>query len=226
VRVIAVPVKSFDRAKTRLSELLSPMERAVLTLAMFEDVMDAVAGATTWTPWVVSKEEAILEVAATRGARPIPEAAAEPTLIAAIRQVEDLALPAGADALAVLLADLPLLTAEALETALRTVGPVVLGPSHSDGGTNLLIRRPPDAIPPRFGTRSDQRHREAARKAGLRTRSVRLDELAFDLDRLEDVTRLLASDSQGRTALACREMDLAARLRVPAGRAAGRTEDT
>ena len=39
--MIAVPVKSLSRAKTRLSRVLTPLERAALTLAMLEDVLDA-----------------------------------------------------------------------------------------------------------------------------------------------------------------------------------------
>lgn len=225
MRVIAVPVKPLDAAKSRLSALLSPLERAVLSLAMFEDVLDAVDHVPSWAAWVISADESALEIAARRGARPVHEAAARPSLLGAVRQIEDLALPAGADALAVLLADLPMLTGGALAAALRTVGPVVLAPSHSDGGTNLLLRRPPDAIPPRFGRGSFERHREAALDGGLRARIVRRAELAFDLDRPEDVATLLASRSGGRTASACREMDLAARLRMPAGRGTGRTED-
>ena len=41
MRVIAVPVKPLEEAKRRLSRILSPAERAVLSLAMLEDVLDA-----------------------------------------------------------------------------------------------------------------------------------------------------------------------------------------
>ena len=41
VRAIALPVKSLDDAKSRLGPVLSPLERAALTLAMLEDVLDA-----------------------------------------------------------------------------------------------------------------------------------------------------------------------------------------
>jgi hypothetical protein len=45
---------------------------------------------------------------------------------------------------------------------------------------------------------------------------VREPDLAFDLDRPQDVLTLMDSGARGRTASACREFDLAARLRVPA----------
>src|SRR5438309_12124255 len=116
---------------------------------MLEDVLDATLGIPGWETWVISPDEAVLEVAARRGARPVPEE--RPPLSAAVRQVEIDAAEQDADALAVLLADLPLLTADALQGALRTLGSVVLAPSEDNSGTNLLLRRPPRVIGARFG---------------------------------------------------------------------------
>jgi 2-phospho-L-lactate guanylyltransferase len=210
MRVIAVPVKSLERAKGRLSELLSPLERAALTLAMLEDVLDACLAQPGWHTWVVSPDEAVLEVSARRRARPVVEE--EPGLLAAVRQVEEEA--DGADALAVVLGDLPLLTAEALGRALQTLGPVVAVPSESDGGTNVLLRRPPGVIQARFGRASFRKHRDAAELRGIPFAEVRAPELAYDLDRPEDVPVLLARSGPGRTRSACREMGLADRLSV------------
>src|SRR5918992_223398 len=115
MRVIAVPVKSLERAKTRLSQALTPLERAALTLAMLEDVLDACLAQPGWQTWVVSPDDSVLEVSARRRARPVVER--DPGLLAAVRQVEEEA--AGSDSLAVVLGDLPLLTAEALGRALQ-----------------------------------------------------------------------------------------------------------
>jgi 2-phospho-L-lactate guanylyltransferase len=212
MRVIAVPVKSLERAKGRLAAVLEPLERAALTLAMLEDVLDACLAVPGWQTWVVSPDEAVLEVSARRRARPIPEK--DPGLLAAIRQVEEEA--AGADVLAVVLGDLPLLTAPALELALHTLGPVVAVPSDSDRGTNVLLRRPPSVIPARFGTDSYRRHREAAEVLGVPFSSVEAPEMAFDLDRPADILRLLDEGGRGRTRATCLEMGLAERLSVRA----------
>src|ERR687896_1968471 len=99
MRVIAVPVKSLERAKGRLSAILQPLERAALTLAMLEDVLDACMAQPGWHTWVVSPDEAVLEVSARRRAKPVVEEKAG--LAAAIRQVQEEA--AGADALTVVL---------------------------------------------------------------------------------------------------------------------------
>jgi 2-phospho-L-lactate/phosphoenolpyruvate guanylyltransferase len=212
VRVLAVPVKSLSRAKSRLAPALTDLERGALTLAMLEDVLDASLGVPGWETWVVSPDEVALEIAARRGARPVTEA--KPPLASAIRQVESLAKEEEAGTLAVLPADVPLVTAETLHVALRTLGAVVLAPSADGAGTSLLLRRPPKAIPARFGPDSFRRHVELATQRGLPVSVVERQELSFDVDRPGDILTLLADGRLGRTREVCLEMDLDARLRA------------
>jgi 2-phospho-L-lactate guanylyltransferase len=212
MRVVAVPVKSLSRAKTRLSPALTGLERGALTLAMLEDVLDAALSVPGWETWVISPDEVALEVAAGRGAHPIPEA--KPPLANAIRQVEAKAKQDGATALAVLPADVPLVTADTLHEALRTLGAVVLARSADGSGTSLLLRRPPRAIPARFGPDSFRRHLELAAARGLPVSIVERRELSFDVDRPDDILTLLADGRRGRTREVCLQMDLGARLRA------------
>jgi len=212
MRVVAVPVKSLSRAKTRLSPALTGLERGALTLAMLEDVLDAALSVPGWETWVVSPDEVALEIAAGRGARPIPEA--KPPLANAIRQVEAKAKEEGANALAVLPADVPLVTVDTLHEALRTLGAVVLARSADGSGTSLLLRRPPRAIPARFGPDSFRRHVELAETRGLPVSIVERRELSFDVDRPDDILTLLADGRRGRTREVCLQMDLGARLRA------------
>jgi 2-phospho-L-lactate/phosphoenolpyruvate guanylyltransferase len=212
MRVVAVPVKSLSRAKTRLSPALTGLERGALTLAMLEDVLDAALSVPGWETWVVSPDEVALEIAAGRGARPIPEA--KPPLANAIRQVETRAKQDGASALAVLPADVPLVTVDTLHEALRTLGAVVLARSADGSGTSLLLRRPPRAIPARFGPDSFRRHVELAEARGLPVSIVERRELSFDVDRPDDILTLLADGRRGRTREVCLQMDLDARLRA------------
>ena len=210
VRVIALPVKSLTEAKGRLDPVLTPLERGALTLAMFEDVLDVTQAVAGWDTWVVSPDEAVLEIAMSRGVHAIEEE--EPPLAGAIRQVDDEAEGRLVDALAVLLPDTPLVTHSALTKALRTLGAVVVAPSTDEGGTNLLIRRPPRAIGARFGDDSYRRHLHAADDAGVPMAVVRAPELAFDLDVPSDILTVLESRREGRTLQVCRELDLGERL--------------
>lgn len=211
VRIIAVPVKSLSRAKTRLAPTLTTLERGALTLAMLEDVLDATEAVPGWETWVVSPDEVALEIAARRGVRPVSEE--KPSLAGAIRQVEQLANEQAADALAILPGDLPLVTPEALHEAFRTLGAVVLARSADEVGTSLLLRRPPKAIPARFGPDSFRRHLELAAQRGLPAAVIDRRELSFDLDRPGDILALLSDGRRGRTRDVCLQMDLPERLR-------------
>jgi 2-phospho-L-lactate guanylyltransferase len=204
MHAIVLPVKSLDEAKARLEPTLSKVERAALTLAMLEDVLDITLAVPGWETWVVSPDETVLEVATRRGATPLVEE--EPPLNTAIRQAEADAIGRGFDALAVLLPDTPLLTAAGLTRALHTLGPVVIAPSADERGTNLLLRRPADAITARFGIDSFRRHVEAAAEADLPLSVVEREEIGFDLDTPDDILTVLGSSRPTRTRAVLREL--------------------
>jgi 2-phospho-L-lactate/phosphoenolpyruvate guanylyltransferase len=212
VRAIVLPVKSLSDSKTRLSPVLTPLERGALTLAMLEDVMDVTQAMSGWETWVVTPDESVLEIALSRSVHAVREE--KPTLTSAIRQVEEEATDRGVSVLAVLLPDTPLVTPDALAGALRTLGPVVLAPATDETGTNLLVRRPPTAIRARFGTDSYRKHLEAAASADLPTAVVEAPELAFDLDVPGDILTVLDARRRGRTAEVCLDMDLPARIGI------------
>ncbi len=210
MRAIALPVKSLGDAKSRLSPLLSPLERGALALAMYEDVLDQTLALDGWETWVVSADETVLEIAMGRRAHGIVEE--RPSLRSAVHQIEEEAAARQIEALAILPADTPLVTSEALKAALHTLGPVVIAPSADERGTNLLLRRPPGAIPSRFGPDSFRRHLETAAEHGLPTAVVEREELSFDLDEPGDILTVLETRRPGRTLDVCRDMDLAGRL--------------
>lgn len=214
MRIVAIPVNALSKAKSRLAPELAPLERGALTLAMLEDVLDVTLAVAGWDTWVVSPDETVLEIAARRGASAIPED--KGPLSQAIRQAESLAKEREVDALAVLPADLPLLTLDALTAALHTLGTVVIAPAADHAGTNLLLRRPPRAIPARFGPDSYNRHLALAQTKGVPVSTVERRELAFDLDHPGDILTLLAAGRAGRTADVCRDMDLGQRLTMHA----------
>jgi 2-phospho-L-lactate guanylyltransferase len=210
VRAIALPVKSLGDAKSRLSPLLSPLERGALALAMYEDVLDETLALDGWETWVISADESVLEIAVGRRAHGIVED--RPSLRSAVHQIEEEAAARQLEALAILPADTPLVTSAALKAALHTLGPVVIAPSADERGTNLLLRRPPAAIPSRFGPDSFRRHLETAAEHGLPTAVVERAELSFDLDEPGDILTVLETRRPGRTLDVCRDMDLAGRL--------------
>jgi len=210
MRAVVVPVRRLVAAKTRLASLLTPSERGAVALAMARDVVAASVAQRGWETWVVSADPAVLGDAERAGAVPVVEEGTG--LRAAVGQAERRAVDRGVGELAVILADLPWITPASLARSLEPPDAVVGVRAGSDGGTNALVRRPPTAIPALFGRASFARHREAAARMGFALREVHQEELAFDLDRPDDVRRLLADGRGGRALETCMGIGVAERL--------------
>ncbi len=99
------------------------------------------------------------------------------------------AAESGASAALVLPADLLLLTPNVIARFLRAAGDadVAVAPDRAEMGTNALLLRPPCALAPLFGPDSFARHRARAATQGLTVATVRLPELALDLDTPDDL---------------------------------------
>jgi len=178
-----VPVKALDRAKSRLASALAPAERRQLVREMFERVLGALAAAPVTNTWVVSPDAEVLALAATRGARPLAEGPAE--LNAALEQARSAARAAGATALIVVPADVPLIRpadVAAMAGLLAAGADVVLAPDAAGLGTNGLALRADAALPFRFGGDSAALHLRAAAARGLLTRLYHAPGLALDVD--------------------------------------------
>jgi 2-phospho-L-lactate guanylyltransferase len=219
-----VPLKALAAAKGRLGPWLSPLERRLLAIAMFEDVvaaLQAVAGLEA--PVVVSPDREVWRRAEAIGCRVVEEPAGGSGGLEPSPPVDQgsgglnaaLALAAaglaGADGLLVVAADLPLASASSIGRVLAAAAaaPVVVVPSHDGDGTNVLAWREPRSFAPRFGPDSAARHLSVPG-------AVRLDDrrLALDVDTVEDL-RLVAdlADPDGVTGRRLRDLRLPARLR-------------
>ncbi len=163
-----MPVRPFGEGKSRLAGVLPPQARADLSHRWLAHVL---ATARQWGEFagiaVISRDPAVWALAQTFGAQPVMETGAD--LNSALRQAQAVTVGAGADAVLVLPADLPLLTAQDLTELydLALAGPgVVIAPAH-DAGTNALLLRPPQAIPYLFGEKSFDAHVAHATAAHL-----------------------------------------------------------
>jgi 2-phospho-L-lactate guanylyltransferase len=93
------------------------------------------------------------------------------------------------DGLLVILPDLPLIAAADIAAIVRASAErtIVLAPDRHERGTNVLLLRPPDALPFCFGEDSLRLHTEAARTKGLACRLYRAAGTALDLDTPSDL---------------------------------------
>jgi 2-phospho-L-lactate guanylyltransferase len=195
MNVALVPVKRLAAGKSRLADALGRETIEALTLAMLGDVVDAIrASGRVDRIVVVTPDPEVGEAARGFGAE--ARVADDPGLNAALdAATAALADPAGA--LLVVLGDVAGARGDELARlfdALPEAPAAVLAPAR-DGGTAALLRRPPGAIPGRFGADSAKAHRAAAERAGVRFVELPLPSLAIDLDRIEDARALAAGDA-------------------------------
>ncbi len=188
----AVPVKDLFGTKSRLAPLLDPGSRAGLTLYMMKRVISVLrrGGISEDKLCVVSPDRLVLQTAAEAGA--VPLAQSSTGLNPALDEARQWAISGGASSLLVLPADLPLLTADDVEGLLAAgeEASVAISSDASGTGTNALLLRPPGAMPFLFGSGSYRAHLEAARQRGLRVRECDLANVSFDIDTIEDLSKL------------------------------------
>jgi 2-phospho-L-lactate guanylyltransferase len=216
-----VPVKAAADGKARLQCLLSPGQRQALVRAMLRDVVETLRAAPGLRSVAVTSPDAeMLTLAARYGAEPLLEPAGagglNGALTAAITQLH----AAGAGAVLIVQGDVPEIGPDdvaALLDGIATRAALVRGVPSADGGTSALLLRPPDAVTPRFGPDSFRRHAAVARAAGVAFECCRRPALAVDIDRPEDVGRLLGSTRAPHTREALARAGVTERLAVDSG---------
>jgi 2-phospho-L-lactate/phosphoenolpyruvate guanylyltransferase len=205
----AVPVKDFARAKRRLRARFDDRAVERILRALLADVLGALAEAKrVERTFVLSDDAAVADAARACGAG-VRLRVPDPGLNAAIDGAAAECAAEGFDAQLVVLGDLPLLTGADVDAivAAGEGAPVVIAPSD-DGGTALLLRRPPLAIPARFGPESASAHEAAARERGLAPRiwTALPPSAQIDLDTPEDAARLAQAPRACRTREVLREL--------------------
>ncbi|TAK78588.1 MAG: 2-phospho-L-lactate guanylyltransferase [Dehalococcoidia bacterium] len=182
--VVIVAVQDASRAKSRLAAHLDPGQRHSLVQAMLDDLLTAVREVHAGLVFVVSPVTGYDAVAHKHQAEVLrdPGSGYLPAVMLGLAHV------ANNGAALVLPGDLPQARGEDLAALLEALrhAPVVLAPSV-DGGTCALGLRPPGVLTPAFGLDSANRHREAARAAGLQMREFHLPSLSRDVDTIEDL---------------------------------------
>ena len=190
-----IPVKELSKAKARLAPVLDEAGRRELITAFYRDVLAAALDCPALdSVGVVSRDADALALASEAGA----EAMAEPgdlndSLDSAAKTLADRAI----DRVLVLHADLPLVSAKAIETIARSSSDVALVAS-GDGGTNALVC-PVGAFRFQYGPGSAQQHREAAWNVDLEPELLELPDLALDIDTPGDLERLQSAIETGHS---------------------------
>jgi 2-phospho-L-lactate guanylyltransferase len=182
-----IPVKSLQASKQRLCHVLGPDQRRQLTEIMLQEMLTTLAAVRGLAGVAIVTPEPV-EFAS--GARHIADPGGG--LNAALDRGIRVLATDGAQAVVVFPADIPFAGPREIEDLL-TVGrelEVVVVPDHGGAGTNALYLAPPLAIQPTFGPDSYRRHLQQAKSRGLRTRSLPVPGIGFDIDTPDDLDRL------------------------------------
>ncbi|MFM7064046.1 MAG: 2-phospho-L-lactate guanylyltransferase [Actinomycetes bacterium] len=184
VRVV-VPVKGFERSKARLSGALSDPDRAELARSLATQV---VASAAPFRVLVACDDDAVAQWALELGAEVARtdgldlngsvQSAVDglgPEVRVAVVVHADLADPARLAA-----------TVHDAEVLVRQ-GYAVLVPDLDDDGTNVLAVPTGSGFEFAYGAGSAARHRDEARRRGLKVHAVVDSPLAWDVDHPDDL---------------------------------------
>ena len=209
-----VPVKTFDRAKQRLANVLSPEERRALMLAMARDVLTCLAKCSRLSGILIvsraPEADALAQTFATERYAESPDS----NLPEALEQAT-LHLVANFDATGIIVvpADIPGVRPDELDNILERHESVTILPDDHNVGTNALICSPPLCMPYIFDGKSFKPHVDAAFQAGITPQVIPGSCFSLDVDTPDDLLALLTQEPHSQTANYLHKSGIAQRVR-------------
>lgn len=197
-----IPVKPLRLGKSRLSGILSVGERAQLTSRILSHTLQILRTQhLIFRTLVVSRDPAVLKVGRKYGASTYKETDRQGLNMALTRACHITAAQR-AEAVLILPADLPLITAQDVEMMISAIAPstqasanggytypersMAICTDHNRDGTNALTLCPPIGFTLQFGPNSFRRHLDEADRLAMTQRIVHAPGIKFDLDTEED----------------------------------------
>lgn len=188
--IAIIPVKRLTAAKRRLAGVLAPKARKRVAEAMYLDTLAKLRRSRIIDELlVVTAEPAVARNARWFG-HEVLEQPSDLGHSEAASAGARLALERGAERVAMLPADCPLLDPDELDRHLGRSPRTLIVPDRHRTGTNALVLCPPNAFEPAFGPDSCARHVTRARAAKVGFALEEIDSLAMDLDTPEDMAQL------------------------------------
>ena len=191
--VAVLPIKTFARAKHRLSQAVEPPGRRELAEAMVGDVLEALAAVDRLDLVIAVTAEPRAAAAAREAGAQVVHDDREAGQSAAAALGIAAAQGLGAARALLVPGDCPALDPAEVRGLLGSEAGVVIVPDRHGAGTNALLLRPPEAIEPSFGPGSFARHAARAREAGFAPRVAAIPSLVLDVDTPDDLAALRAA---------------------------------
>ena len=208
-----VPVKTFDRAKKRLANVLSAEERRALMLAMARDVLTCLSRSQSLAGILIvsraPEADALAQAFATERYAESPDT----TLAEALEQAtQHLITNFDANGVIVVPADVPGIAPDELDEILNTHESVTILPDTDKVGTNALICSPPLAIPYVFDGQSFKPHVDAAFANNITPKILPGTRFALDVDLPNDLKEVTQVAPNSQTANYLERAGILARL--------------
>jgi 2-phospho-L-lactate guanylyltransferase len=189
-----IPVKEFDGAKHRLSDLLSPPQRRLLARTMLTDMLDAVAGSRLLAGVViVTLDPQATALGEKIGARILTEGARDGHT-GSVNAGRHFLAGEGRGGIITMPGDIPAVRASEIDAVLsahRAAPSFTISPAHDDLGSNAVVCSPPEQVAFRFGDNSYFPHLDAARRQGIEPTVIRQPGIAVDIDHPVDLALFL-----------------------------------
>ena len=189
-----IPVKEFEGAKHRLSDLLSPHERLVLAATMLADVLKAVASCQHLAGVMIVTLDPNATVLGKRiGARIVTDGARDGHT-GSVNAGRRLLAGEGRGGMITMPGDIPAVRAGEIDAVLSAhlaAPSFTISPAHDDLGSNAVVCSPPQSVPLRFGDNSYFPHLDAARLQGIEPTVIRQPGIAVDIDHPVDLALFL-----------------------------------
>jgi len=194
-----IPVKPLRRGKSRLSSILSSIEREILNRFLLQSLLTCLQPIDAIDhKIVISYDPTALAFARKFGANTVLENR-NTNINRALRRATLAARAYGATKVLILPADLPLISQEDILEVLSfesTNSQMIIVPDRKMNGTNALFINPIGAIKYNFGEWSFKKHIEQAERRKIDVKIVNNENISFDLDIPEDWELLEQNNSK------------------------------
>ena len=208
-----VPIKTFERAKQRLANVLSEEERRALMLAMARDVLTCLTKCNQLSGiLIVSRTPEADALAQSFGTERYAESPTANLAQALEQATQHLIDHFNAKGVVIVPADVPGIAAEELDQLLRNNETVTILPDAENVGTNGLICKPPLCLPYIFDGQSFKPHVDAAFERGITPTIVPATKFSLDIDTPKDLVAVLNEEPDSQTASYLRRSGITARL--------------
>ena len=181
-----IPVKKISNAKKRLIPVLTSKERMELSIAMFQDVLSVVKNSILNKIIVISSDTKIKQIADKSGVHVLPDIGGDLNYV--LEYYTKWCIDNGADATLILPSDIPLIKPEEINQIINlSIEKSIVISKSNNGGTNALLRNPPNIIPVLFGEESFKKHIKNAIKIGASIKIYQSLRFLLDIDSLEEI---------------------------------------